>query len=142
MDLDLEEVCLEVRAHGGAGNADAQRRKRVEARNVLRGLRDSFLRTLLGGNCCCRTRCEPAPNSSRFDAETHEAREPKHNSNGDVLNLLGGVGVARVRTEALHPGVGNTIKEDDEGLDELSGGVPAMVLGSAVPRPAKIGKRP
>ena len=57
-------------------------------------------------------------------------------SNANVLDLLGGERVARVRTETLHPGVGDTIGEDDQRLDKLCGDV--LDNRRTVPRPAKL----
>jgi hypothetical protein len=44
-----------------------------------------------------------------------------------VLDLFRGVGIAGLCTEALHPGVGNAVQEDDEALDELGGMITVSV---------------
>lgn len=44
-----------------------------------------------------------------------------HDGNGDVLDLFDSVRVSGSRAEALHPGVGDTIHEDDRTLDHLGG---------------------
>ena len=140
MNLHLEEVRLEVRAHRGTGDTDAQSREGVEARDVVRGLGDRLLRTFSSGEGGRRASREPPPDRLRLDAHANETRKPEHDGNADVLHLLRGVRVAGVCTEPLHPGVGDAVQEDDERLDEFGRGVDAVVARGAVPGPAKFGE--
>ncbi|KAF7790877.1 hypothetical protein EIP86_001835 [Pleurotus ostreatoroseus] len=52
-----------------------------------------------------------------------------------MLNLLRGERITRLCTEPLHPGVGRTIKEDNEAFGKFGGRVAAR--RRSVPRPAK-----
>ena len=60
----------------------------------------------------------------------------------DMLNLLRGVRRTRRDAETLHPSVRGAVQEDDRGLDELGGGVLAVVARSAVPSPSQLRESP
>lgn len=135
MNLNLEEVCLEMSGHCGTSNTDAESREGVERRDVAWRLSDGFLGTSGGRDSSSGARGEPATDALGLDAHTNEASEPEHNGDRDVLDLLRRVRVARLRTETLHPGVGDSVQEDDKAFDKLRGGVGLM--RGTVPRPTE-----
>ena len=57
----------------------------------------------------------------------------------DVLDLFRGERITSLGAEALHPDVGDTVREDNRGLDELGGDRPT--LRRTVPCPAKVRER-
>jgi hypothetical protein len=77
VDLDLEEVCLRVRGHRGAGDADHEGREGVKRGAVAGGLLDGGSGSQLVGDNA-RAGGEPAAERLRFDAHTDEASEPEH----------------------------------------------------------------
>lgn len=165
VDLDLEEVRLVVRGHSCARDADDERGEGVEAPQRARGLWDLLARAPVSLDC--RLREEPA-HEAGFETHSDESGEPEpkgsqasnvarvskhreftsprqgnaHDSNADVLNLLGGVWAARFGAKALHPGIGDAVQEDQGALDHLRGGGLAAADGTreTIPGPAKIGK--
>ena len=136
MDLNLEEIRLEVCGRRGSSDTDAESREGVERCDVARRLSDGFLGSSSSGDGGCGARGEPATNSLRLDAHPDEASKPEHDGDGDVLNLLRCVWIAWLRTETLHPGVGDTVHEDDQALDKLRGGI--RLVRSTIPRPAEL----
>ena len=135
VDLHLEDVRLRVRGHRGAGDTDAERREGVEAALVTGRFRDR-LGTVLRLQCGGTAGCKPPTDALALDAHADEAGKPEHDGDTDVLNLLRRERVARLRTEALHPGVGDTVAEDDGALDELRGWV--IALWCTVPGPTEL----
>ena len=113
MDLNLEDISLEVRAHRSTSDTNAKSWAGVETGNVCRGL-SNCLRCASGGwhgSCCARS--QQSTNAFGFDAHPDETCEPVHDGDGDVLDLFGGEGIAWVCAESFHPGVGETVGEDD-----------------------------
>jgi len=134
----LEKICLEVGAHRGSGHADHEGGKWVEAARVAGRFGDAVAVSARGVQGGGGHRRKPTPQATRFEAHPDQTREPEHDGDADVLDLLVGVWVARVRAETFHPRIGDAVKEDHKGLDKFRGDV--LAGWSAVPRPAKLGK--
>jgi len=99
----LEKIGLEVSAHRHSGYANNQCGERIKAAAVTGRLRDSTTVSPRGFQGCGGYRREPTSQTTRFETHPNQTREPKHDSNAYVLDLLSGVRVAGVRAEALHP---------------------------------------
>ena len=135
----LEKICLEVGAHRGSGYADHEGGKWVEAARVAGRFRDIVAVSARGVQGGGGHRRKPTPQATRFETHPDQTREPKHDGDADMLDLLVGVRVARVRAETLHPRIGDAVEEYHKGLDKFRGDV--LAGWRAVPRPAKLGKR-
>ncbi len=140
VNLYLEEVRLEVRAHGGASDTDAEGGEGIEARDVAWRLSDGLLRAVTSRNCRRCTGREPTPDAFRLDAHANQTSEPKHDRNTDMLHLLCRVGIAGVCAETFHPSVRDAVEEDDEGFDKLGCRVCTVVPRGSVPSPAELGE--
>lgn len=134
----LEKISLEVGAHRGSGYADYEGGKWVEAARVAGRFCDATAIPAggvqgRGGQCG-----KPTPQATRFETHPDQTREPKHDGDTDMLDLLVGIRVTRVRSETFHPRIGDAVKEYHKGLDKFRGNM--LAGGCAVPRPAKLGK--
>jgi hypothetical protein len=103
-DTHLEKIGLEVCAHRRSGNANHQGRERIEA--AVGKLRDSTAISPRGFQGCGGYCSEPTSQATRLKTHPNQAREPKHDSDAYVLNLLVGIRVASARAKAFHPRVG------------------------------------
>lgn len=139
VDAYLEQVSLKVGAHGCSGHADDERRERIETSSVASRLGHSFACLVCGLHSGSGNGSEPTAETARLQAHTNEPSKPEHHGNADVLDLLGGERIATVGTEPLHPGVGDSIKEDDKRLDKLGGGM--LAHRRPVPRPSQLRER-
>ncbi len=134
----LEEIGLEVSAHRRSSYADHQCGERIEAAAVTGRLRDGITISPRGFQGCGGYRRKPTSQKTRFKTHPNQTREPKHDSNTYVLDLLGGVRVATVCAKALHPRIGNAIHENYGRLDKFCGDTAAE--GCTVPCPTQFGE--
>lgn len=112
MDLDLEYVVLMMGTHSCARNSNNDRWEWVEASGVAWGL--GYRMVSCTGVPYDRGIGQEATNGARLEAHSDQSSKPKHDGNANMLNLFGGVWVAGFRTEALHPSICSTVKEDNE----------------------------
>lgn len=135
----LEKIGLEVSAHRCSSYADHQGGKRIEATRVTGGLRDGVA-VSAGRSFEGRSghRCEPTSQATRFETHPDQTCEPKHDSDTDMLNLLGGVRVTWMCAKTFHPRIGYAVQEDHQRLDKFCGDM--LAGGGTVPRPTQLGE--